>query len=271
MPELVSTIRRHEAVRSTGATVPDLVVTNVAVIGAGVMGAGIAQVLATAGYQVRICDLTDAVLERARARIEAGRFGLQRGVEKGKLAADQAARALSLISGTTDLAAACHDADLVIEVVPEDLGLKVEMFQRLAALTRPHTILASNTSGYPIVALAGATSRPEFVIGWHWASPPPVMALAEIVAHGGTAPAVIAAVVECARRCGKNPEVVRDQPLAWGFVANRVLLAVVREAEQIVAEEVATREQVDALLKDCFRWPVGPFEMADGARKGWEE
>ncbi|MGE0555272.1 MAG: 3-hydroxyacyl-CoA dehydrogenase family protein [Gemmatimonadales bacterium] len=271
MSEMVRIIRRHEVMgREAPTDVPAPRVERIAVIGAGVMGAGIAQVFASAGYQVRLNDLSDAVLDRAMRRIEEGHFGLRRGVEKGKLSVEQADTARRAITTTTDLALTCRDADLVLEAVPEDLGLKVALFARLAELTRPDCILASNTSGYPIIALAGASGRPAQVIGWHWASPAPVMALAEIVVHGGTAPAVRDAVVEIARRCGRHPQVVRDQPLAWGFVANRILAAVFREAEQIVAEEVATREQVDALVKDCFRWPVGPFEMADATRKGWE-
>jgi 3-hydroxyacyl-CoA dehydrogenase len=268
-PEFTDVLRRHEAARPA-VEVPPLTVTHIAVVGAGVMGAGIAQVLAVAGFRVTMQDLSDGLIDRARQRIESGRFGLARGVEKGKLTADQAAAARSNLSGTSDLALACRDADLVLEAVPEDLGLKVELFRQLSAITPPHAILASNTSGFPIAALAGATDRPAYVIGWHWASPPPAMALAEIVVHSGTAPAVRDAVVEVARRAGKNPQVVRDQPLVWGFVANRILAAVIREAEQIVAEEVATREQVDALVKDCFRWPAGPFQIVDGARQGWE-
>jgi len=271
MSEIVRLIRRQEVMgreASTDVAAPD--VRTIAVVGAGIMGGGIAQVFATAGYRVRLHDLENAALERAMARIEDGRFGFRRGVEKGKLTSDQAHAARGAIATTTDLAEACRDADLVLEAVPEDLGLKVQLFGRLAALTRADCILASNSSGYPMIALAGASGRPGYVLGWHWASPAPVMALAEIVVHGATAPAVRDAVVEVARRCGKNPQVVRDQPLAWGFVANRILTAVFREAEQVVAEEVATREQVDALLRDCFRWPVGPFEMADATRAGWE-
>jgi 3-hydroxyacyl-CoA dehydrogenase len=271
MSELLRTIRRHES--GTGAPAPEPIgpipIERVAVVGAGVMGSGIAQVLAVAGYAVRLHDLDSAALARAIERIETGRFGLARGVERGKLTADAAAAARDRITTTADLAVAGADADLVLEAVYEDLALKVRVFGELDRIAPPGAILASNTSGYPISALAGATRRPALVIGWHWASPPPVMALAEIVVHAGTADAAREAVVAIARRAGKNPQVVRDQPTAWGFVANRVLKAVIEESERIVAEEVATREQVDALLRDCFRWPVGPFEMVEGARRGW--
>jgi len=127
-----------------------------------------------------------------------------------------------------------------------------------------------NSSGFSIGALAGATDRAERVIGWHWATPASVIKVAEITVHRGTADSVRDAVVEAARRCGKHPEVIHDQPLAWGFVANRVFAAAMREARQIVDEGVATPEQVDRLMKDCYRWPAGPFEMVAAVDSGWE-
>ena len=117
--------------------------------------------------------------------------------------------------------------DLVIEAVPERIDVKIEVFRDLDAIAPEATILASNTSGLPITALAAATDRPDRVIGWHWASPAPVMRLAEIVVTPQTSEETIDAVTEAARRCGKNPIVVKDNPMAWGFVANRVYFAMV--------------------------------------------
>ncbi|WP_419941274.1 3-hydroxyacyl-CoA dehydrogenase family protein [Candidatus Palauibacter sp.] len=242
-----------------------------AVVGAGLMGAGIAQVLALGGLEVVMNDLGDEALDRAAKRIEHGRFGIRKGVEIGKVDAAVAEGALGRLSGTTDLSEAVADADLVIEAVYEDFQLKARLFRQLDEAAPPHAILASNTSGFSIGALAGATDRPERVIGWHWATPASVIRVAEIVVHRGTADAVRDAVVALARRCGKNPEVVQDQPLAWGFVANRVFSAAMREAREIVAEGVATPEQVDRLMKDCYRWPAGPFEMVAAVDSGWEE
>jgi len=111
------------------------------------------------------------------------------------------------------------------------------------------------------VALAHATRRPAQVLGWHWAQPTPVMRLAELVVHDGVDPMALTTISDLAARCGKNPVVVRDQPEAWGYVANRIQAATRREAALIVAEGVASPEQVDQLVKDCFRWPMGPFEM----------
>lgn len=246
-------------------------VSTATVVGAGVMGAGIGQVLAIAGVEVRLHDRSQEALDAAAERVEHGRFGIRRAVERGILTADDADAALSRMARTTDLKEACAGTDLVVEAVFEDYTLKIEVFGELDRLTPDHAILCSNTSGLSIAALAAGTRRPERVIGWHWASPAPAMKLAEIVVHARTDDDVRDTVVELAARCGKHPEVVNDTPLAWGFVANRVLMAVFREADTIVREGVAEPAQVDQLLKDCFRWPVGPFEMRGGTSTGWEE
>ncbi len=246
-------------------------IRSVAMIGAGVMGTGIAQVLAAGGYDVRLYDVRMEALTKALERIEHGKYGLRRGIELGKVTPEQMTAALERIATFTDLAAACAGVDLVIEAVPEDLGLKVRLFRGLDMLAPKHAILASNTSGFPITGLAYATDRPAQVIGWHWASPVPVMKLAEIAIHKETSEATRDAVLAIAARCGKNPTVINDDTRHWGFVANRILMVVVREARQIVAEGIATPEEVDTLVKDCFRWPVGPFEMTSGrTRQGWE-
>lgn len=246
-------------------------ISTATVVGAGVMGGGIAQVLAIAGLDVRLNDREQDALDRAAERIEHGRFGIRRAVELGKLSADEADAALARITRTSALDEACAGTDLVVEAVYEDYGLKIGVFGELDRLTPAHAILASNTSGLSIAAIAAGTDRPERVIGWHWASPAPVMKLAEIVVHAATLDDVRDSIVELAGRCDKHPEVVSDSPLAWGFVANRVLMAVFREADTIVREGIARPEQVDRLVKDCFRWPVGPFEMRGGTSSGWEE
>jgi 3-hydroxyacyl-CoA dehydrogenase len=232
----------------------------VTVVGAGVMGAGIAQVVAGV-CSVRLFDIDDGQLATALRRIEHGRFGLQVAVQRGKLTAADAAAALGRIRAVSDLADACTGTDVVIEAVPEDLGLKMRVFRDLDEMCPPATVLTSNSGGLPIVALAHATRRPAQVLGWHWAQPTPVMRLAELVVHDGVDPTAVTTISDLAARCGKNPVVVRDQPEAWGYVANRIQAATRREAARIVAEGVASPEQVDQLVKDCFRWPMGPFEM----------
>jgi len=178
--------------------------------------------------------------------------------------------ALERLSFTTDLDLAAQ-ADLVVECVPEDLALKLEVFRDLDARAPEDAILASNTSGFPLTAIAASTSRPGRVVIWHWASPPPVMKFAEIVRTPRTEDAVVDTVCEVARACGKNPVVIEDAPMHWGFVANRIYGAMLREAGAVVAEGVATHEQVDQLMVDCFDWPVGPFAMVKGATSGWKD
>lgn len=246
----------------------DVSTLRIGIVGAGVMGAGIAQVLAVAGHPVVCHDLAGDVLQQSRERVRSGRYGLDSGVERGLLTEEEAQSAFGRIEFSDD-PAAVHDADLVIEAVPERLDLKVTLFRELDRWCAPHTILASNSSGFPIQAMAAATDRPDRVVGWHWASPAPVMRFAEIVRGPATSDETVATVVELAERAGKNPVVVQDAPMAWGYVANRVYAAMVREANRVADEGVATREEIDQLLVDCFRWPSGPFGMARGARSGW--
>lgn len=240
----------------------------VGVLGAGVMGSGIAQVTAIAGYPTVCYDLDPSALDRAREHVTTGRFGLDGAVARAKLTRHDADAALARLSFTSSFDEAAT-VDVVIEAVPEQLGLKIKVFRDLDRIAPPGTILASNTSGFPITALAAATDRADRVIGWHWASPAPVMKLAEIVRTDDTSDETIASITAMAARCGKNPIVVHDQPSSWGFVANRVYFAMVREANRVVSEGVATREQVDQLMTDCFRWPTGPYGMVRGAGSGW--
>ena len=242
----------------------------IGVIGAGVMGGGIAQCTAAAGFATVCTDVSPKALEAARRDAEQGRFGLAGAVAKGKLSAADAAAARARITWSGDLAAAAA-CDIVVECVPEKLELKLRVFRDLDRLAPPHAILASNTSGFPIAAMAGATARPERVIGWHWASPAFVMRLAEIVVTETTAADAVAAVTAAAARCGKHPVVVKDNPMAWGFVANRIYFAMLREASRVVEEGVASHEQVNQLMVDCYRWPVGPFALVKGATSGWKD
>ena len=240
----------------------------IGVMGAGVMGSGIAQVMAIAGHEVVCRDLDESVLDRARDGVDTGRFGVRGAVERGKLTTEDADAALARLTFTTDLAAAV-DVDVIIEAIPEDLALKLRFWRDLDSLAPGSAIFASNSSGFSIAALAAVTERPDRMIGWHWASPAPVMKLAEIVRGPETSEATVDTIVRLAAAAGKNPVVVNDTDQAWGYVANRVYFAMVREANRVVAEGIADRDQVDQLMTDCFRWPSGPFGMVKGAGSGW--
>jgi 3-hydroxybutyryl-CoA dehydrogenase len=242
--------------------------TRVGILGAGVMGSGIAQVTATAGYSTVCYDVDPDALRHGREHVTTGRYGLERGVARSKLTREQADAALERLTFSDSFEEAAT-ADLVIEAVPERLALKVSVFRQLDRVAPTGAILASNTSGFPIAAMAAATDRPETVIGWHWASPAPVMRFAEIVRTRVTADKTVETVRRVATACGKAPVVVRDVDTAWGFVANRVYAAMLVEAQQVVQEGVASAEEVDQLMMDCFRWPTGPFGMVQGATGGW--
>jgi 3-hydroxybutyryl-CoA dehydrogenase/3-hydroxyacyl-CoA dehydrogenase len=235
------------------------------------MGSGIAQVLAQAGNEVHCTDVADEALAKAREGVTNGRYGFERAVDRGKLDRAQADAALARLSFSTNFEEAVAEAELVIECVPERLDLKIKIFRELDRLAPASAILASNSSGFPLAALAASTDRPANVIVWHWASPPVLMKFAEIVVSEDTDPKVIETVREVATGCGKNPVVVKDHPMAWGYVANRVYAAMITEASRVVAEGVASHDDVNQLMVDCFAWPVGPFAMVKGATTGWKD
>jgi len=241
----------------------------IGVIGSGVMGSGIAQVMAIAGHPVVAFDINPDVVAAAPGLVAEGRFGIQGAVARGKMTEAEAEAALARINFTTDRDAAAA-VDVIIEAVPERLDLKIQLFRDLDKECPDHTILASNSSGYPVQALAVATDRADRVIGWHWASPPPVMRLAEIVRAPQTSDETTDTICRLAAAAGKNPVVIKDSAMSWGYVTNRVYGAMIREANAVVAEGVASREEIDQLMVDCFRWPSGPYGMVSGATTGWK-
>ena len=234
------------------------------------MGSGIAQVMAIAGHEVVCRDLNREVLNVARTSVDSGRFGVRSAVERQKLTNEQADAALGRITFTTDLEEAVN-TDVIIEAIPEDLALKIRFWRELDSIAPSHTIFASNSSGFSIAALGAATDRADRMVGWHWASPAPVMKLAEIVRGPLTSSDTVDTVVRLAASAGKNPVVVNDTDTTWGYVTNRVYFAMVREANRVVSEGIADRSQVDQLMTDCFRWPSGPFGMVTGATSGWSQ
>ncbi|MFG2583738.1 3-hydroxyacyl-CoA dehydrogenase family protein [Streptomyces malaysiensis] len=228
-----------------------------AVIGAGLMGSGIAQVSAQAGWDVVLRDVTDEALRRGTDGIRAS---YDKFVSKGKLEAEEAERALGRITTTTDLDAAA-DADVVVEAVFEKVEVKREIFRALDELVKDDTILASNTSAIPITKIAAATRRPERVVGTHFFSPVPMMGLCELVRGHKTSDETLATAREFAEGVGKTCIVVNRD--VAGFVTTRLISALVVEAAKLYESGVATAEDIDTACKLGFGHAMGPLATAD--------
>jgi 3-hydroxybutyryl-CoA dehydrogenase len=230
---------------------------NVFVVGAGLMGGGITQVAATAGYQVTMRDIAQEPLDRSMKEIERslGKF-----VSKEKLSEDQAKKALANIKTTTEMADAA-DADLVVEAVFEKIDLKQDVFRQLDDICKPDCILATNTSAISITSIASVTKRPEKVVGTHFFSPVPMMRLCELIYGLQTADETMAVVEEFAQAIGKETVIVRKD--VAGFIANRVGLAMSGVAIDLVAAGVATPEDIDKTMKLGFAHRMGPLETSD--------
>ena len=233
-----------------------MAIERMAVIGAGQMGSGIAQVAAQAGLSVTLVDASPELAEKALAKLGAG---LQKLVEKGKLAAEQRSAVLSRIKAGKGLDD-CAGADLAIEAVVENEGVKKEIFKRLDALLAPNAILASNTSSISITALGAATRRPGKLIGMHFMNPPPVMQLIEIIRGLATSDETWRTVVDLAKKFGKTTVTSKDMP---GFIVNRVLIPLINEACFALQEGLATPEDLDTAVKLGLNHPMGPLALAD--------
>jgi len=228
-----------------------------AVIGAGTMGNGIAQVLAQAGIEVKMADIDNKYLERGFGSIKKS-LGIM--AEKGKMTQEEADKVLSRIKGTVDLKEAASDADVVIEAVNEDLDLKQDTFRKLDEICPKHTVLATNTSTISITAIASVTKRPEMVVGMHFAHPVPIQVGVVINRGLVTSEETMDIAKKLAEAIGKESMVNRDSP---GFAGNRLLPLFINEAFNVVWEGIATPEDVDKDVKLSFRHPMGPFELAD--------
>jgi 3-hydroxybutyryl-CoA dehydrogenase len=227
------------------------------VVGAGTMGHGIAQVAAAAGIDVSIHDV-DA--ERIRAGLDSVRANLERGIEKGKVTADERDATLGRLHAAPDLAAAVSRSDLVVEAVPESLELKRSLFSQLDRAAPEHALLASNTSSLSIDSIAAATAHSERVLGMHFFNPVHLMALIEVVHGPRTSPEAVERAVEVGRRLGKEPIVVRDSP---GFASSRLGLVLGLEAMRMLEEEVASAEDIDKAMTLGYRHPMGPLRLTD--------
>ncbi|MEM6328016.1 MAG: 3-hydroxybutyryl-CoA dehydrogenase [Bacteroidota bacterium] len=230
---------------------------NVTVIGAGTMGNGIAHVFAQHGHAVTLVDLSADALDRARATIDKN---LGRQVKKDLLTEAEKGETLGRIALQTDLAVGVTEAELVVEAATEDARLKATIFEQIDENAQEGCILASNTSSISITQIAGATARPDRVIGMHFFNPVPVMTLVEVVRGLATSDATYETVRDLAENLGKVPVEVNDAP---GFVSNRVLMPMINEAIFCVHEGVATPEAVDTVMKLGMAHPMGPLVLAD--------
>ena len=229
----------------------------IAVMGAGMMGTGIAQVVAMGGYPVSVRDIAADFLDKSKARIEKK---LKELVEKGRLSEQDARKISSRMTFTEDLKAAVAEADLIIEAVPEDLELKRKVFTELEKMAKPSAIFASNTSELNISSLASSTRRPKQVIGTHWFFPPQVMKLIEVVVTPETSGETLETTVAFCKKIGKETVICKD---AQGFITSRAISALVAECMRIYEEGIASIEDIDKAMKLGFNHPMGPFQLMD--------
>ncbi len=229
---------------------------NIFVVGAGTMGLDIAQVFAKAGLTVVVRDISDAIIENAKKKMDANIAKL---VSKGKMTEDEAAALLARVSYTVDMAPA-KDADLVLEAIIERFDLKKSVFQELDALCKPECIFCSNTSSISITEMAAVSGRPDRFIGMHFFNPATVMKLIEITRSLTSSEETFRAVYELSERIGKQPVEVQDSP---GFVVNRILVPMMNEAAFVLSEGVASAEDIDRAMQLGANHPMGPLHLAD--------
>lgn len=232
-------------------------IKTIGVIGAGAMGSGIAQVAATAGFQVIMRDIEDRFVEKGMTGIE--KF-LTKSVSKGKITEDTKKDILGRIRGTTNMED-LKDIDYAIEAVLENIDLKKEVFQTLDKLCRDEVVLTSNTSSMSITEIAASTNRPDRIAGMHFFNPAPIMKLVEIIHGYQTSDDTIKTIFGVTEKMGKAPvEVKKDSP---GFIVNRIMMPHMLEAIKIVEEGIASKEDVDKAVKLGLNYPMGPFELMD--------
>ncbi|MCJ2556222.1 MAG: 3-hydroxybutyryl-CoA dehydrogenase [Candidatus Thermoplasmatota archaeon] len=229
----------------------------ICVLGAGTMGAGIAQLCSVAGYKVTMRDIEQKFVDGGFDRIS-GPLGKR--VAKGKMTQEDVDKILGNIEGTTDIAHAAKDADVVIEAIFENMEIKKELFKEIDEIVPDHVIFASNTSSLSITELASATKRPDRFVGMHFFNPAPVMKLIELIRGSETSDETLETIRELSVKLGKEPIEVKETP---GFVVNRLLVPMLNEAFNLLDEGAASPEDIDKAMKFGAGWPMGPFELAD--------
>jgi len=231
-------------------------IKSIGVIGAGTMGHGIAQVAAQSKHNVTMVDINTELVNKGLERIKKN---LLKGAQKGKWQEEDVEAAMNLIKPSVDLKALA-DCDLVIEAAPEDVDLKKKILKDVGKICRPDAIIATNTSSISITELSSTVTAPERFIGMHFMNPVPLMKLVEIINGLNTSEGTTTQITELATKMGKVPVVVRDAP---GFISNRVLMPMINEAVFCLQEEIATKEDIDTVMKLGMNHPLGPFELAD--------
>lgn len=230
---------------------------NIAVIGSGTMGNGIAHVFAQNGYSVSLVDISEDALKKALVTIEKN---LDRQLSKGLISEENKKKALSNITTSSSIAEGVRNAELVVEAATENTELKLKIFKDLDEAAQASAILATNTSSISITKIASVTKRPEKVIGMHFMNPVPVMKLVEVIRGYNTSSEVTQTVMELSKKLDKVPVEVNDYP---GFVANRILMPMINEAIQSLFEGVAGVEEIDTVMKLGMAHPMGPLQLAD--------
>ena len=232
-------------------------IKKICVLGAGLMGSGIAQVAMEAGYEVSMCDIEDRFVQGGLNNIKKN---YERAVSKGKMMQDQADAFLKRVKGTVDMAEAVKGAQVVIEAVIEIMDLKKKVYQELDQLCSKETILATNTSGLSITEIASATKRPEKVIGMHFFNPVPVMKLVEVIKGQATSEETFQVIKTLAEKFGKTPITIKEAP---GFAVNRILVPMINEAIFVLQEGIASAEDIDKGMVLGANHPIGPLALAD--------
>ncbi|WP_178988104.1 3-hydroxyacyl-CoA dehydrogenase family protein [Winogradskyella schleiferi] len=230
---------------------------NIAVIGAGTMGNGIAHTFAQSGFKVQLIDISEASLKRGMDTISRN---LDRMVAKEKISEADKSDTLGNIKTFTNTEEGVKNADLVVEAATENLDLKLKIFKQLNEVCNEDTILATNTSSISITQIAAVTSRPEKVIGMHFMNPVPIMKLVEIIRGYSTSDEVTSTIMELSKTLGKTPTEVNDYP---GFVANRILMPMINESIETLYNGVAGVEEIDTVMKLGMAHPMGPLQLAD--------
>ena len=231
-------------------------ISNIGIVGAGTMGSGISQVAALTGYDIVMQDVSEEATNRGLGTIDKS---LQRLVDREKITADAKDAAILKIRTTTNLSDLA-DCDLIIEAATENMDLKLDLFKEIDKVSRPETIIASNTSSLSLTKLASVSNRPDKVIGMHFFNPVPMMALVEIIRALQTSDDTFTTVDQLTRELGKTPVSVKDSP---GFVVNRMLVPMINEAVFILYEGIASADEIDAAMKLGAGHPMGPLALAD--------